>query len=122
MKENHVWMIKEKMLEVIEALETINFVKGEPTKTTKIRMNLDISMREKNIAFLKENLDVFVWSHEDMLGIPTAIIQHHLNVNPERKPVQQRRKVFTPERSKAIMDKVDKLLAANFIWEGYYLE
>lgn len=58
MKENHVWMIKEKMLEVIEALETINFVKGEPTKTTKIGMNLDISMREKNIAFLKENLDV----------------------------------------------------------------
>ena len=48
------------------------------------------------------------------------IIQHQLNVNPKRKQVQQRRRVFSPEQNKAIMDKVDKLLAANFIREVYY--
>jgi len=79
-------------------------------------------MKKEIISFLKDNLDVFTWSHEDMLGIPTNIIQHRLNVDPERQPIQQRRRVFTPERNKAIMDKVNKLLATNFIREVYYPE
>ena len=45
-------------------------------------------MRAKLIQFLKENLDVFAWSHKDMPGIALRIIQHKLNVNPDRKPVQ----------------------------------
>ena len=52
-----------------------------------------------------------------MPGISMDIIQHCLNVNPERKLVQQRRRVFTIEQNRAIMDEVDKLLSANFIWE-----
>ena len=55
-----------------------------------------------------------------MLGIATKVIQHHLNIDPKRKTVQQRRRVFAPERNKAIMDEVNKLLPANFIWEVYY--
>ena len=57
-----------------------------------------------------------------MPSIPVSIIQHHLNVDSEKKPVQQRRRVFTPERNKAIMDEVNKLLTANFIREVHYLE
>jgi len=43
-------------------------------------------------------------------------------VDPERKPIKQRRRVFAPERNKTIMDEVDELLVANFIREVYYLE
>lgn len=46
----------------------------EPTKATKVGTNLTISTREKIIDFLKENLHVFVWSHEDMLSILVDII------------------------------------------------
>ena len=45
-----------------------------------------------------------------------------MNVDLEKKLIQQRRRVFTPKRNKAIMDEVNKLLAAKFIWEVYYLE
>ena len=55
-----------------------------------------------------------------MQGILAKTIQHHLNVDPEKKLVQQRRRVFAPERNKAVMDEVNKLLAANFIREVYY--
>ena len=55
-----------------------------------------------------------------MPGIPASIIHHHLNVDPEKKPVQQRRIIFTPKRNKAVMDKVNKLLTANFIREVHY--
>ena len=74
------------------------------------------------INFMKDNLDVFAWSHEDMLGIPASIIQHRLNVDLEKKPVQQRSRVFAPKRNKAVMDEVNKLLAANFIREVHYPE
>ena len=43
-------------------------------------------MRTRLIEFLKENLDVFAWSHEDMLGISQKIIQHKLNVDQRESP------------------------------------
>ena len=43
-------------------------------------------------------------------------------MDPEKKLVQQRMRVFAPERNKAIMEKVNKLPAAKFIREVYYPE
>ena len=73
-KKNHTWMIEEKTLEVMEALETIRLVEEELMKTTKVGMNLDLLTKEKIISFLKNNLDVFAWSHKDMPSIPVSII------------------------------------------------
>ena len=91
-------MIEEKEKGKMEALETVELAEGEANKTTKIGMTLSPEMRTRLIQFLKENLDVFVWSYEDMLGIAPEVIQHKLNVNQKRKPVQQRRRVFAPEK------------------------
>ena len=87
-KENHTWIIEEKTLEIVEKLETIELVEGDPTKTTQVRTNLNLQTKKEIISFLKDNLDVFSWSHEDMPGIPADIIQHRLNVDPKKKPVQ----------------------------------
>ena len=96
-KANHTWMIKEKNSEVVKALETIELVEGELTKVTKVGTGLDPSTKGEIIKFQKENLDIFAWSHENMLDIFEDIIQYRLNVNPERKPVQQKRRVFALE-------------------------
>ena len=71
-------------------METVELVDGEPTKTTMVRMTLSTEMRRRLVQVLNEKLDVFVWSHEDTSGISTEVIQHKLNVDPEKKPVQQR--------------------------------
>ena len=96
-KENHAWVIEEKELNEMEALETVTLDRDETDKTTRIGTTLSPEMRASLIQFLQQSLDVFVWSHEDMPGIPTEIIQHKLNVNPVIKPVHQRRKVFAHE-------------------------
>ena len=83
-------MIEEEGENKVEALETVTLVEDEITKTTRIGTTLSPEMRTKLIQFLKENIDVFAWSHEDMSGISPKVIQHKLNVNPERKPIQQR--------------------------------
>ena len=96
-KENHSWVIKNKTPEIVEKLETIELVERDLTKTTQIGTSLSTKTREEIVNFFKDNLNVFTWSHEDMPSIPTNIIQHHLNIGPEKKPVQQRRRTFTPE-------------------------
>ena len=87
-KENHTWMIEEKEEDKVEALKTVELVKGEVTKMTKIGTTLSSKMKTRLVQFLKENLDVFTWSHKDMPGISPRVIEHKLKVNPEKKLVQ----------------------------------
>ena len=73
-KENHTWVIEEEGENKVEALETVTLVEDEITKMTRIGTTLSPEMRTKLIQFLKENLDVFTWSHENMLGISPKVI------------------------------------------------
>ena len=57
-----------------------------------------------------------------MPGIDPSVITHCLNVSPSYKPVRQKKRVFAPERDNAIKDEVQKLMAAKFIREVYYLD
>ncbi len=92
----------------------------KPNKTTNIGTRMDGRLRESIIEFLKSNLDIFAWTHEDMPGIDPLTICHKLNVDPSIWPIKQKRRVFAPNRNQAISDEVEKLLAAGFIIEVYY--
>ena len=81
-------MIEEKEEEKVEALETMELVDEEPMKTTRVGTTMSVDMKKKLVQFLKENLDIFSWSHEDMPGISLEIIQHKLDVDLKKKPVQ----------------------------------
>ena len=48
-KENHTWMIEEKEGDKVEALETMELVEGEASKTTRIGTTLSPEMRTKLI-------------------------------------------------------------------------
>ena len=72
-RENHTWIIGEEENKV-EALEIVTLVEDGTAKTTRIGTTLSPEMRTRLIEFLKENLDVFAWSHEDMPGISLKII------------------------------------------------
>ena len=58
----------------VEALETVALVEDRVTKMMRIGTTLSPEMRTRLIEFLKENLDVIAWSHEDMPGISSKII------------------------------------------------
>ena len=66
-------MIEEEEKEKVETLEMVELVDEELTKMTIIGTNLNNQMKEL-IQFLKENLDIFAWSHENMLGIVAEVI------------------------------------------------
>ena len=115
-------MIEEKEEDKVKALEEVELVDKMTTMMTRIGTTLSRKMRSRLVQFLKENLNVFTWSHEDMPGISPRVIEHKLNVNPKKKPIQQKQRAFTPERNQTITDEVNKLLTAGFIREVYYPE
>ena len=45
---------------------------------------------------------------------------HKLNVSPSFPPIRQKKRVFAPERDRAIAEEVGKLQEACFIREVYY--
>ena len=106
--------------EPIEALENISLDEDDPEKSTKIWADLEEKMKKDHIRFLRENIDVFAWSHEDMPGIDLSFITHRLNVYLSSKPVRQKKRVFVPERDNAIKEEVQKLTVVKFIREVYY--
>ena len=85
--ENHTWVVEEKQKESSQELEEVNPVDGDTTKVIKVGTGLRTVLKSKIVEFLKQNLDVFAWTHEDMSGIDNDVIEHKLNVDPTKKPV-----------------------------------
>uniref|UniRef100_A0A2N9IZI8 Uncharacterized protein n=1 Tax=Fagus sylvatica TaxID=28930 RepID=A0A2N9IZI8_FAGSY len=97
---------RQNIAEPTEALEEITLVEGLPNekKTTRIGTSIKGEVRDSIVRFLRENADIFAWSHADMPGISTKVVAHQLNVNPSFQPVKQKRRVFAPERNAAVTE------------------
>ena len=109
-------------VEPLEELETIPLDEEQLDLVTRIGTQANPTVRDRLIHFLRNNLDIFTWGYEEMLGINPSILIHQLNVSPSFLPVRQRKWVFAQERDNAIAKKACKLLDVNFIWEVYYPE
>ena len=94
-----------------EELEPVQ-LGDQPEHLTYIGSKLAKDFKDLLIHFLKQNVDVLAWKQEDMGGIDPAVITHKLNVAPSFKPAKHKRKIFAPERKKAINEKFSKLLQA----------
>ncbi|KAL5568843.1 hypothetical protein UlMin_025418 [Ulmus minor] len=102
----------------------IRILRGDQTESREIYEAANRSVQVQGIKnliiFLREHRDVFAWSHEDMPGIDPNVIVHRWNIDPNFKPIKQKRRTFNAERYMAINTEVDKLLKAGFIEEANY--
>jgi hypothetical protein len=63
---------------------------------------------------------MFAWEPSQMPGIPMEVIEHHLKINPDAKPVSQKPRRQSVERQDFIQKEVQKLLDAGFIEEVHH--
>jgi hypothetical protein len=56
-----------------------------------------------------------------MPGIPREVIEHHLKIHPDARPIRQKPRKQSIERQNFIREEVRKLLQAGFIEEVYHL-
>lgn len=111
---------EEKRAELAEKLEKVQINSVLTDRTVSIGSSLRGNMRDPLIDFLKWNEDIFAWSHANLTGIDPSIMSHHLNIDPNFRPVKQKPRVFGKERSDAVLEEVPKLRMANFIREIQY--
>ena len=88
------------MVEPTEALEDIFLDDDRSDRISRINTQASPLVCKELTFFLKNNLDVFAWSHEDMPGIDPSIVVHQLNVSSSFPPTRQKKKVFTQEGTK----------------------
>ena len=85
-----------------DELRQIPFNEQQPKQFFKISSELNQEDWTELTKFLKENIDVFAWSPADMLGVNLDVITHKLNANPACRPIIQKKRKFSPDRTQAI--------------------
>ena len=73
--------------EPVEELEEIILDDSRPERTTRVGTLASWPVRQELTTFLRDNQDMFAWSHEDMPGIDPTIMVHKLNVSPTFSPI-----------------------------------
>jgi len=91
-------------------------------KTFKLGKTLDDETRDQIAKVISRHLDAFAWSASDMPGIDPDLLSHRLAMDPQVKPVRQRRRKFNEEIRQAIREETQKLLSAGHIKEVQYPE
>jgi hypothetical protein len=65
-------------------------------------------------------MDVFAWQPSQMPGIPREVIEHHMKINPDARPVQQKPRKQSIEPQNFIREEIKKLLYVGFIREVHH--
>src|ERR1051325_9804870 len=69
---------------------------------------------------LKEYVDIFSWLYQDMLGLDTDIVGHHLPLKPECPPIKQKLRRTYPDMAIKIKEEVLKQIDAGFLVMSVY--
>ena len=92
----------------------------EKEKLVYLGTNLSPNKVTSILHCLKNNVDIFAWSHSDMIEVDLIFAQHRLNGCPLSRPVKQRMRQFHPQRQEVIKDEVAQLFQDEFIREVQY--
>ena len=84
-------------MSLVEELVQLILDLERPDRFGSIGSLLEPDHRERLIQYLKKNLDIFVWSHEDKPGIDPQIVSYRLNVDPSFLLIKQKRKGMAPK-------------------------
>ncbi|MCR2847795.1 hypothetical protein KN825_14270 [Weizmannia coagulans] len=102
--------------------ETVDLGTAEDSREIRIGMGLSVTERDGLMTLLRDYLDVFAWSYEDMPGLDPSIVQHRIPVRPGAKPTKQKLRRLQPRWSLQVKDEIQKLLSVGFIRVVQYPE
>ena len=86
----------------MEELKEISVDPEVPSRVVKVGKILGTKRKEELVEILRNNLDVFAWSHEDMVGINPNVMMHTLNLDRNMPAKVQKRRLLGKERLEAL--------------------
>ena len=87
---------------MLQKIKTYNVVEDknigieEAPKIVKLSKNLPVKEKEEYTNLMKNYIDVFAWSYEDLKEYDTSIIQHTISIKPGEKPFKQKLRRINP--------------------------
>ena len=96
-------------------METINLGTEIDKKEVKIGANLELSVKQRLIQMLRDYIQTFAWSYEDMPGLDTDIVVQRLPTKEDCPPVKQKVRRMRPEMSEKIKAEVMKQFDEGFL-------
>ncbi|KAI5425842.1 hypothetical protein KIW84_031605 [Lathyrus oleraceus] len=91
-----------------EQVEIVNLGTEEVRKEVKVGAALEVNVKSRMVALLKEYVDIFAWSYQDMSGLDTDIVVHRLPLRADCPPVKQKLRRTRPEMAMKIKEEVQK--------------
>ncbi|KAI5385203.1 hypothetical protein KIW84_071981 [Lathyrus oleraceus] len=98
-----------------EPIEVVNLGTDEVKREVKIGAALEESVKGRLVVLLKEYVDIFAWSYQDMPGLDTDIVVHKLPLRTDCPPVKQKLRRTRPDMAMKIKEEVQKQWDAGFL-------
>ena len=99
----------------------INLGTEVDNREVKVSANLEGGVKRRLVQMLHDYVEVFAWSYENMPGIDTDIVVHHLPMKEGCPPVKQKVHRMRPDMSEKIKAEVMKQFNAGFLAVTSYL-
>jgi hypothetical protein len=96
-------------------MDVINLGSETDKKEVKVGASLANHVHSELVDLLREYVNVFAWSYQDMPGLDTSIVEHHLPLKPECPPIKQKLRRTRPDIALKIKEEVKKQLDAGFL-------
>ncbi|XP_027102703.1 uncharacterized protein [Coffea arabica] len=79
-------------LETGDEVEELPLDPTKPDQTVRVGTRLPDPVRRGMVDLLREYRVVFAWAAEEVQGVPYHLMMHELNVDPQTRPVKQKRR------------------------------
>ena len=96
-------------------MEIINLGTEDARKEIKIGAALKEDVKRRLIEMLREYVEIFAWSYQDMPGLDTDIVVHRLPLKEDCPSVKQKLRRTSPDMAVKIKEEVQKQLDAGFL-------
>ncbi|XP_050908718.1 uncharacterized protein LOC127122421 [Lathyrus oleraceus] len=103
-----------------EPMELINLGTEEDMKEVRSGALFDSYVKHKLTMLLREYVDVFAWSYQDMPRLDTDIVEHKLSLWPECPSVKQNLRRNHLDMAVKIKEEVQKQIDAGFLITSIY--
>ncbi len=88
-----------------------------PTRLVSLGGDMGVREAEIILEVLKKNIDIFAWGPDEVGGVSTDLIMHHLAGKPDAKPRKQKLRKMSANRQEAAKAEVQMLCKARVIQE-----
>src|ERR1044072_3436430 len=114
--------ISTKRMQAQDPLEEVDLGNGKIKRPTYISAKIDPSLKNEMVCLLKEFKDCFAWDYNEMPGLSRDLVDHRLQIRPDKRPIKKSPRRFAPEVVLKIKEEIEMLVRSKFIRTARYVD